>query len=183
MEKINKLVRDRVSGVLASKGYNVVTKKLNDEQRKNGLYSLFLREFKECEETGNASKRITHCADMLQILDTLFEGESLHEHTRNKQDHPLKWYEKLASERERVKKSKTNLLSKFYELLTIENNEVFQDQLKEVSNAVKDWIESINLDFDRVVQVCKDRLAKLGGFNQGVYLEGVEASSRVEEGL
>lgn len=180
MKKFNKLVRNRVSGLLENKGFKVTTKKLDDEQREKGLYSLFLREFKECEAELDVKKVQVHHADMLEVVQTLSSVDIKVEDLKNNRNQAMKWYQKLMSAKERIMQARTNLLLKYDELLRIKNNEVRQEQLKEVFVALKDWIEERGFDFSKAIVLQKERLKKLGGFSQGIYLEEVERANKIE---
>lgn len=180
MEKYNKLVRNKVPNLLENKNYKVKTKKLDEKQLKIELYSLFLSNLKNSERTPN--KQLTCYADMLEVIRTL-AGTKIDNIDKDVQNQPLKWYKRLMSKQVRINQSRTNLLEKYDELIQIKNVEVFQEQLKEVCTAFKELVEAKGSDFKRVQALCEDRMAKLGGFSQGIYLEGVENSTKVETAL
>ena len=180
MKKFDKLVRNRVSGLLESKGYKVTTKKLDGEQREKGLYSLFLREFKECEVELDAKKLQINYADMLEIIQDLSVEDITVADIKHLESQPMKWYKRLMPKKERIKQSKTNLLLKYDELLQIDNDEVRKEQLKEMFAALKELIEARGFNFSKVESLRMERLAKLGGFSQGIYLEEVEKTGKVD---
>ena len=173
MKECNKLVRDNVAGLLKDKGYAIKGKKVKGEEYTFKLYSLFWQEFNESKQYSNPKYLQIHYADMLEAVRTLMlkNGLSLKDVESN-ETQPVKWYKNLVASPNRVKTATTDLLQKFYELLQIKT-EAIKDQLIDIFNSFKQFVESNNVDFAQVEMVRRAQYDKLGGYNKGIYLEGV----------
>jgi len=173
----NKLVRDNVAGLLKSKGFAIKGKNLKGEQYTAGLYSLFLRDFKG---TFDANLRLLqiYYADMLEVIRTLMINNGVNiKGLKGGESQPVHWYKNLAASDQKLQTARTDLLEKFYELLQVKT-EAIKDQLNDIFNSFKRVLEANNISFVQIEKVRRAQFDRLGGFNKGVYLEGV---SRIVE--
>jgi len=74
MERVfNKLVRDNIPDIIASKGEESVTRILADEEYKVELYKKLLEEANEVISSKNSDETIEELADVLEILRSIAE--------------------------------------------------------------------------------------------------------------
>lgn len=180
MKERDKLVRSKVPQMLQEKGYKVQCVKLDSATFKLKLHELFLHEYKEALSKSNLRYVQAHYADMLEIIRTLrIQNQAK---ACNVEDLKfIEWYDSFTPEMRRLKECRTDLLVKFYELLGVEDSEVVQEQLTELTNSFKKLIVASGLQASQIEELRKKRLAELGGF--GVYLGKVSRVVKVDNYL
>ena len=110
---------------------------------------------------------------MLEVLRTLMLKSKLSlKGIESNESQAISWYKSVGSSVQNEKMATIDLLQKTYELFTIKT-EAIKDQLIDVFNSFKQFVEAKNVDFVHVETVRRIQFDKLGGFNKGVYLEGV----------
>ena len=173
MKSCNELVRDNVAGLLKDKGYAIKGKKLKGEEFTFNLYSLFWQEFNDSLQYTEPKYLQVHYANMLEVLRTLMLKSKLSlKGIESNESQAISWYKSVGSSVQNEKMATIDLLQKTYELFTIKT-EAIKDQLIDVFNSFKQFVEAKNVDFVQVETVRRIQFDKLGGFNKGVYLEGV----------
>ena len=175
----NKLVRNNVGPSLQKQGFTVQGKILKGEQLQGELYSLFWDEFNKTLDADD--KRLTvHYAEMLEVVKALIVINKAN--IKADVNKPLKWYKGFASKDKQLAGARTDLLQRYYELLSIKNKEVLKDQLNEVLEAYKDLVDAHNLDFAKIEQVRQEIWKKLGGYTKGVYIKTISKTATIQKG-
>lgn len=178
MKYKDRLVRDNVTNLLEDRGFTVNKEKLDERKYKLGLYSLFVDLFKESKVIDD-NKSVELCeiyADMLEIIKTIAKADQIHvkDIIGEKESSPIDWYTQSMPDKIRLYLARTNLLNKFYQLLSIKNKEVRLSQLKELIKDFKEVLNAHHVGFNQVELKRRDRLKNLGGYSQGVYINSVE---------
>lgn len=179
MKTCNKLVRDNVTGLLKSQGYEEIKgKNLKGKKYKAELYSLFLQEYKESlNDNNNLNQQQLHYVEMLEVVRTLMVASKTNiKDVGGKENPTMQWYKKADPSQQRLKKARLDLLQKFYELLQMKT-EAIKDQLGDIFTSFKELIEANNLSFAQVEQARRVMYKKLGGFSKGTYLVSVSKTS------
>lgn len=173
MKEYNKLVRN--NALSKAQGVEFRSKKVKGKEFKTKLLALFLDEYQQSLSQTDEKKLITNYAEMLEIIKTLVveNQSSLQEISSNNSSQAMDWYTALISDEEKVYYSSTDLLERYYELLSIENNEVFKDGLKDLFVSFKQVIKANNISFKQVELLRRAKAEKIGGFDKGIYLQGV----------
>jgi len=170
--KYNKLVRDKVADLLQDKGYIVNTIKLEGEEYRLELYSLFWREFKESMEDNKKHLRV-HYADMLEVIRMLMLISNMDISKLDLMGNKaVEWYKNMTATQIKLSNARTDLTKTFYELLYTET-EAIKDQLTDIFKSFNRLIGVSGLDFIQVEQTRRRNFKNLGGFNKGVYLQSV----------
>ena len=174
MQKYNKLVRDNVAGLLKHQGYQEVKgRKLKGKKYKAELYSLFLQEYKETLDKDKPQQLQVHYADMLEVVRTLMVATKTNiKDIDFAKSQPIDWYQKISPSKQKLANARLDLLLKFDELLQMKT-EAIRDQLGDILKSFKQLVETHGLQFAQVEQVRRVMYKRLGGFNQGIYLESV----------
>ncbi len=74
MERVfNKLVRDNIPDIIASKGEETVTRVLEDEEYRAELYKKLLEEANEVIESKSTDETIEELADVLELIRAIAE--------------------------------------------------------------------------------------------------------------
>ena len=178
MKTYNKLVHDNVTDILKDQGYDKLQgKKLKGKKYKAELYSLFFHEYKETLRKDKPQQLQVHYAEMLEVIRTLMMATKTNiKDVDLYQNQSMDWYKNASRDKDKLTKSRIDLLQNFYELLSMKT-EAVKDQLTDVLTSFKQLVESHKLSFIQVEEARRTIFKKLGGFSKGVYLVSVSKTN------
>ena len=179
MKQYNKLVRDNVANILKDKGYAIKGRKLQDEEYISKMYSLFWQEFNDSLNTSAKTIQLRY-VEMLEIIRALMlkNGVKLSS-AKDNTAQAVVWYSKLVNDDKKVKDTTSSFVQRFYELLSVKT-EAIKDQLIDLFNSFKQMVEANNIDFAQVETKRRLQFDRFGGFNKGIYLEGVTLKKNLQ---
>ena len=130
-----------------------------------------MQEYKEALAKPYLEHSQVHYANMLEVVRTLRMFNNANSVGIEEQQ-AFEWYNGFTPKLQKLKEARMDLLVKYYELLNIQNDEVMQIQLAELTNSFKNLVLASGLEPINIEKLRKNQLIQLGGFN-GVYLEKV----------
>ncbi len=157
------LIRSGMPELLAEKGLKCKCVKLGKEEYKVRLAQWFLQNYNQ-STTRKTSRILTDYAEMLEVIRTWRMMYAKVQVQSAEEDPTIAWYKRIRPHEENVKECRIELLGKFEELLSLENEEVIVEQLQELTTSLKNLIVASGLEPEAVNLARKQLIKRFGNY-------------------